>query len=153
VHHWIQNNCVDSINNLAIQFLQGGDYDNAVKYFLIAIKNNCTIATYNIGMCYSLMGDDDLAIKYWFDHLEHSDAYVRATLRQLEMKGCVDYGILYCNRALNRTSNNAIMEFVLDFVNTLNADMVNIIVNMDMTVFTHDDFTQYQTSCSLLKLK
>ncbi len=44
----------------------------------------------------------------------------------------VNYGLLYCNRILNLVPNPYLMEFIEHFVSTMNADMVNLMVNMDI---------------------
>lgn len=54
----------------AIECKKAGDYDNAIKYFGLALKDNeskeyKSSSTYQLAICYENIGDDENAIKYF----------------------------------------------------------------------------------------
>ncbi len=72
-------------------------------------------------------------MKYWLLMVEHDDySYALFVLEICKAYDLVAWGIFYINKVLGKIHEYNIMDFIMHFVDTLNADMVNIIVNMNI---------------------
>jgi len=107
-------------------------FDNAIKYYLMAVDHGNTTAMNNLAFHYKHRGNYELAMKYWLLEFNHSHmTQVSYILNICKIYGLKQWGILWCNKVPNNECSS-IMEYIMHFVNEMNADMVNIIINMDM---------------------
>lgn len=60
------------------------DYDNMVKYYLMAIEKNNSHAMHNLGFYYEKIKNYDNALKYYLMAIEHGDDNATTTLLSLQ---------------------------------------------------------------------
>ncbi len=118
--------------NLASHYDDNQDWSNTLKYYLMAINCGNSNAMNALAINYACEHDYEHAMKYWFLAIDHNNYECAETVLTLcQRNGLVDWGIVYYNRLLNRLSNHLIMGFIIGHIDKMNANMVNIIINME----------------------
>ena len=102
------------------------------EHNLMAIDNDNACAMFNLGMYYKGIGDMENTFKYWYQAIKHDCCdRVDAIIGYCISLESFDYGVLYINQIIDRPYGHTVVRFIKHFGSMMNADLVNIIVNMD----------------------
>ena len=108
------------------------NYDDAVKYYLMAIEHGNTSAMNFLASYYYRLANYEGAIIFWLCAVSH-DNYdnINALLNMCEHKDFIEYGITCIYSILNKDMDDKIVDYIIKCIGNMNADMINIIVNME----------------------
>lgn len=117
--------------NLAQHYHNHNEEDNAIKYYLMAIEHDDSDAMNSLAQIYYQQHQFDMAMQYWMKATEHNnykETYSVVALCKHPL--WIHHGVIYCNKLLNSQFVAIIEQYIVDAVNVLNADMINIIINI-----------------------
>lgn len=135
----VSHNHSDAINNLAACYYAQHDYANAIKYGLLAINHNASITMGNLAQYYLKDGDFVSALKYFSMAVDCGDyKCVHDALILCEIHWFDDCA-RYVNKVLNKQFNGEIIDVIQCNANNMNQDLVNIIINIDVTGTEYDN--------------
>ncbi len=127
----IQHGHAKSMHQLAAHYGRVQDYTNAKKYHLMAIECGETGAMHDLAYIYKRSHDYEQAMKYWSQMVDHGNyTSCRTVLTMCMKKNLITLGTNYINKILNKVASTDIVSFILHFINVMDADMVNIVINM-----------------------
>ncbi len=128
-----------SMDSLANYYNRYGDHDNTIKYYKMAIDNSYIFSMNNLAEYYCKCQDYCNAFKYWtliFEH--HGDYKVSYALEICRDITLNIHSIIFINKILNKSADMAIISVILAYVHEMNADVVNLIINIDLSVYQND---------------
>lgn len=124
-----------SMNNLACYHERQHDYVKAIEYYELAIQCGSVIAMSNLGhYYYKQNASANTHWHWWILAVEHGHyVSVDDILTICKRDGWNSYVLSFVNRLLNKSFGKQIADIVSHFINILNADMVNVIINMPLS--------------------
>lgn len=143
-----------SMNSLGAHYSDdNNDLINAKKYFRMAAECGDSCAMNNLGNIYKYLDDKPNAFKYWTMAVDCCDyERVGSILLYCINNYLVQECAAFINKILNKQHNYEIIMTVVRFVDIMNVDMVNIIINLDMTCCLSYLDLSYREFCGFKKL-
>lgn len=134
-----------SMNNCGVHYRKQGDYVNAVKYYLMADEHGNPNAMNNLAIHYRIRCDFVNAFKCWTKAVEHNNYNCAShALSCCRTHNLLTLGSRYVNHILNKSFNNDIIMFTLHFANSMDANLVNIIINLDYCQTDDELFNKFK---------